>query len=451
MRAGFTLTVVALLSSSAFAGNNYVQHNLVSDIDGLADQTDPRLVNPWGLASSPTSPFWVANNHTGTSTVYNTAGQPFPTANPLVAMIPTTPTMPAAQNPQPSAVAGIVFNDTTGFNVASGKPAVFIFVTENGTISAWNPGADPANAILMVDNSASGVQYTGLAVANSAAGPWLYAANFKAGTVDTFDANFTPTATSGGFTDPALPLGFAPFNIQKIGRKIYVTYAMQDGQGQEGVAGPGNGFVNVFDFNGNLITRLISNGKLNSPWGVALAPENFGDFSHALLVGNFGDGTINAYDSCSGEYLGTLNDADGQAISIPGLWALRFGNGHNGGDATTLYFTAGISGSGAIEDHGLLGAIQTSDAAPPPAKPASSAIAIQNFAFLPTPVSVAVGTQIVWTNNDAAAHNVIADDNKFGSEAINQGQAFSQVLTAPGTYSYHCSFHPFMKGKIVVQ
>ena len=169
-------------------------------------------------------------------------------------------------------------------------------------------------------------------------------------------------------------------NIQRIGRKLYVTYAMQDGQGQEGIAGPGNGSVNVFDFSGNLLGRLISNGNLNSPWGVALAPENFGDFSHALLVGNFGDGTIHAYDPCSGDHLGTLNDPNGQVISIPGLWALRFGNGHNGGDATTLYFAAGIPGSGVVEDHGLFGSIQPADTAPAPTKLASSAINIQNFA-----------------------------------------------------------------------
>jgi uncharacterized protein (TIGR03118 family) len=289
----------------------------------------------------------------------------------------------------------------------------FLFATEDGTISGWNPDTDPANAILLVDNSAAGAQYTGLAVANTDSGPMLYATNFRAGTIDVFDATLAPVAAAGGFADPTLPVGFAAFNIQRIGRKLYVTYAMQDGQGQEGIAGPGNGFVDVFDFNGNLLARLISNGKLNSPWGVALAPENFGDFSHALLVGNFGDGAINAYDACSGDYLGTLSDADGQAISIPGLWALRFGNGHNGGDASTLYFTAGIPGSGAVEDHGLLGSIQTADSAPAPPKPAINAIDIGNFAFVPTPVSVTAGTQTIWTNRDNTTHTITTDDNRF--------------------------------------
>jgi len=220
---------------------------------------------------------------------------------------------------------------------------------------------------------------------------------------------------------------------------------------QDGTAGPGNGFVDVFDFNGNLLTRLISNGNLNSPWGIALAPENFGDFSHALLVGNFGDGTINAYDPCSGDYLGTAGDSNGQVISIPGLWALRFGNGHDGGDANTLYFTAGITGSGALGDHGLFGSIQTADSVPAPPKPTSSAIDIRNFAFSPTPVTVPAGTQIIWTNQDGTGHTVVADDHRFGSQVLGQGQTFSQALTTPGSYSYHCSIHPFMKGRIVVQ
>ena len=450
--ANATIALFVFLPPAVFGANLYTQHNLVSDVPGMADQTDAHLVNPWGLAASSTSPFWVANNHSGTSTLYNSSGQPFPAATPLVVIVPAPPAPQASQNPRPSAVVGVVFNDMAGFNVAPGKPALFLFATEDGTISGWSSAADPVNAILMVDNSANGAQYTGLAIANSDAGdPMLYAANFRAGTVDSFDGNFAPAASPGRFSDPTLPAGFAPFNIQKIGRKLYVTYAMQDGQGQEGIAGPGNGFVNVFDFNGNLLGRLISNGNLNSPWGVALAPENFGDFSHALLVGNFGDGTIHAYDPCSGDHLGTLNDPNGQVISIPGLWALRFGNGHNGGDATTLYFTAGIPGSGVIEDHGLFGSIQTADTAPAPTKPASSAINIQNFAFVPTPVTVAVGTQLIWTNKDGAGHTITADDNHFGSQILDQGQTFSQTLTAPGTYSYHCSIHPFMKGKIVVQ
>ena len=407
VQARAAIALLASLSPALFGANLYTQHNLVSDVPGMADQTDAHLVNPWGLTMSPTSPFWVANNHSGTSTLYNSAGQPFPAASPLVVTVPTPPAAQAAQNPQPSTPSGIVFNDTAGFTAGGGSPAPFILATEDGTISTLNSGA---NAVVMIDNSASGAQYTGLAIANSSAGPMLYAANFKAGTIDAFDANFAPVAAPGGFADPALPAGFAPFNIQRIGRKLYVTYALQDGQGQEGIAGPGNGFVNVFDFSGNLLGRLISNGSLNSPWGLALAPENFGDFSDALLVGNFGDGTINAYDSCSGAYLGTLNDANGQAISIPGLWALRFGNGHSGGDATMLYFTAGIPGSGSIEDHGLFGSIQAGTPPPSPALPPTAAINIQNFEFVPTPVSLAPRTQLTWTNEDSTGHTVISNN-----------------------------------------
>ena len=356
-----TAALLVCFSPTLVGANLYVQHNLVSDIPGLADQTDPRLVNPWGLSASSTSPFWVANNRSGTSTIYNGAGQPFPAATPLVVTVPVPRVAQAAQNPQPAAPTASVFNDTTGFNVASGPPAIFLFATQDGTISAWHPGVDPVHAILIIDNSAAATQYTGMAVANTSNGPLLYAANFRGGTIDVFDTNFAPATAPGGFVDPNLPAGFAAFSIQRIGHKLYVTYAMQDG-----TAGPGNGFVDVFDFNGNLLTRLISNGNLNSPWGIALAPENFGDFSHALLVGNFGDGTINAYDPCSGDYLGTAGDSNGQVISIPGLWALRFGNGHDGGDANTLYFTAGITGSGALGDHGLFGSIQTADSVPAP-------------------------------------------------------------------------------------
>jgi uncharacterized protein (TIGR03118 family) len=449
-RMRFRVAILAFIAPTLFGANSYVQHNLVSDLPGMADQTDANLVNPWGLATSSISPFWVGNNHSGISTVYNTAGRPFPLATPLVVAVPLPPAARTSSNPPPAAPTGITFNDTPGFNVAAGKPALFLFAAEDGTVSGWNAGVDPANAILLVDNSASGAVYKGLAAANTDSGPMLYATNFNSGAIDVFDANFAPVAAQGGFTDPALPAGFAPFNIQRIGRKLYVTYAMQNDQRHDDVAGIGNGFVDTFDFNGNLLGRLISNGNLNSPWGLALAPENFGDFSHALLVGNFGDGTINAYDPCSGAYLGTLNDVNGQAVSILGLWALRFGNGHNGGDANTLYFTAGIPGSGAVEDHGLFGGIQTADSVPPPNMP-SSAINVSNFAFTPTPVTVAAGTQVIWTNQDSVVHTIVADDNRFGSPVLDNQQTFSQTLTAPGTYSYHCSIHPFMKGKIIVQ
>ena len=434
----------AALASSAAGANRYTQHNLVSDIPGAADQTDPNLVNPWGISMSSTSPFWISNNHSGVAAVYNGQGQPIPAASPIVVRIP----VPSGDT-QPAAPTGQVFNDTTGFNV-SGQPAMFIFATEDGTISGWSSAADRANSIVLVDNSTLGAVYKGLAVASTNNGPMLYAANFQAGTVDVYDANLTPVVSTGAFSDSNLPSGFAPFNIQRIGRKLYVTYAKQNEAKHDDIAGPGNGFINVFDFNGSLLGRLVSNGALNSPWGLTIAPGNFGDFSNALLVGNFGDGTINAFDPCSGEFLGNLQDNNGVALAIPGLWALNFGNGRGAGDANTLYFTAGIPGSGNLEDHGLFGSIQVADAAPA-AQPQASPATINNFAFMPSTITIAAGTQVQWTNQDGTAHTVTADDNRFHSDILDQTQTFSQTFSATGTYPYHCSIHPFMKGKIVVQ
>ena len=230
--------------------------------------------------------------------------------------------------------------------------AHFIFATEDGTIAAWTGGTA---ASLKVDNSGSGAVYKGLAIGNNGSGNHLYAANFNSGTVDVFDASFAPVTVSGGFTDPNLPSGFAPFNIQNINGNLVVTFAKQDAAKHDDVAGPGNGFVDVFDANGVLLRRLVSNGPLDSPWGLALAPAGFGIFSGDLLVGNFGDGTINAFNPITGALLGHLTDLSGSPITIEGLWALLFGNGGNGGTADELFFTAGIPGTGAVEDHGLFG------------------------------------------------------------------------------------------------
>jgi uncharacterized protein (TIGR03118 family) len=346
------LFCVAVLRPPLQAANSYVQTNLVSDLPGMAAQTDPNLINPWGLAASSSSPFWISDNHAGASTLYNGAGQAFPTANPLVVQVPA----PANAQP-PAAPTGVVFNDTAAF-LLGGSPASFIFSSEDGTITAWN-GAAGGAAMLMADNSGAGAIYKGLAIGVSpTSGPMIYATNFYAGTIDTFDGSFSPRTTPGGFVDPNLPSSFAPFGIQRIGRKLFVTYAMQDSARHDDVAGAGNGFIDVFDLDGNLAARLVSGGKLNSPWGLALSPAYFGDFGNVLLVGNFGDGTVNAFDPWSGTYLGTLQDPGGNPLGIPGLWALQFGNNHNGGDAETLYFTAGIPGTGSVEDHGLFGSIQ---------------------------------------------------------------------------------------------
>jgi uncharacterized protein (TIGR03118 family) len=252
-----------------------------------------------------------------------------PVTLPLVVAVPGGPT-------------GTVFNGTAGFKL-NGQPAKFLFDTEGGQLLAWNAGT----AAQVVATTPDAI-YKGLAIA----GNLLYAANFHAGTIDVFNDAFAPTTVPGGFTDPDLPKGFAPFNVQEIAGRIVVAYAKQDAKAEDEEAGPGLGFVDVFDTSGHLIRRLISNGDLNAPWGLALAPRHFGPFSGDLLVGNFGDGAINAYDPRTGASEGTLMNKDGNQIKINGLWALRFGNGVIG-TPHTLLFTAGIGD----EDHGLFGEI----------------------------------------------------------------------------------------------
>jgi uncharacterized protein (TIGR03118 family) len=302
------------------------------------------------VSLNPAGPFWVSNNRSGNTTLYTSLGEQF---GPAVVRIPPPANGGAASRPTAQ-----VYNPTPGFEVSSGKPAAFLFATDNGTIAGWNSDADPANAIVMVDNSGAGAVYKGLALGINNSAPVLYAANFGAGTVDAFDASFKPLATSGGFNDPDMPAGFAPFNIQRFGRRLFVTYARQDDAKRNSVPGPGNGYIDVFDLDGNLRRRLVSGGDLNAPWGLALAPGFFGDYSNTLLVANTGDGTIRAYDPAGGESLGALPRADGTPLFIEALRALVFGNGRTGGDANVLYFTAGISGGGRPGDHGLFGSIQ---------------------------------------------------------------------------------------------
>jgi uncharacterized protein (TIGR03118 family) len=339
---------------SARAQSAYAQHNLVSDVPGLADHTDPNLLNPWGIAFSATSPFWISDNHSGLSTLYNGSGTP----QTLVVTVPP----PAGCTP-PGAPTGIIFNNTTNFIVASNAAARFIFATEDGTISAWASGA---TAVLKVDNSASSAIYKGLALGNAAGSNYLYAADFHNGKIDVVDENFSPVTLAGSFTDPRIPAGFAPFGIESIGTNLWVTYAKQDADKEDDVPGPGNGYVDIFDTSGNLVKRFASNGALDSPWGVALAPAGFGRFAGHLLIGNFGDGTINAFDPASGALVGPLSTTNGVPIAIEGLWGLKFGNGGNGGDTNTLYFTAGIAAGGALEDHGLFGSISAVFRAPTP-------------------------------------------------------------------------------------
>ena len=325
----------------------FFQTNLTSDLAGVAPNQDSKLMNPWGIAFGPTTPIWISDNKTGFSTVYNGAGQPFPILSPLQVTIP-----PPAGGQPPAAPTGIVFNSGTDF-----AGSHFIFATEDGAIAAWTSGS---NAVLEADNSPAGTVYKGLA----RIGGMLYATDFHGGKVDVFNSSFAQVTVSGGFTDPNLPAGYAPFNIENINGMLYVTFAKQDADKHDDVSGPGNGFVDVFDSNGVLQKRLISNGPLNSPWGLALAPSGFGSFGGDLLVGNFGDGTINAFDPGSGTFLGVLKDANGHPIVNEGLWGLAFGNGAQGASTSALYFTAGIPGPDSVEDHGLFGDIQ---AVPEPA------------------------------------------------------------------------------------
>jgi uncharacterized protein (TIGR03118 family) len=332
----FVSPPVLAKSSRVFkAGSGfYQQTNLVSDVPGLAKFTDPHLVNPWGISYSPTSPFWISDNATGFSTLYNSQGQPLS----LVVTIPQTP-----GNPHPGSPTGTVFNNTPGFVIQAGSksgPSLFLFATADGTISGWNPNVDMTHAIIAVNHPTSAV-YFGLAIGTNASGTFLYAANFF-GSIDVFDQKFAPAHLHGSFHDPNLPAGYFPYNIQNLGGKLWVTYGGLD-----------KGYVDVYDTDGNLIRRVVSGDHLYFPWGIAIAPAHFGQFSNDLLVGNTGNGLINAYDPQTGHFLGQLLDKAGKPIVIEGLWGLAFGNGGNGGDRNTLYFTAGIY----FYFHGLFGSL----------------------------------------------------------------------------------------------
>ena len=358
-RNALTLAVALLITgvpsmSQPAPPAGYQQTNLVSDVPGLAMVTDPNLVNAWGMSFGPSTFIWVSDNATGVATLYTGSGTP----QSLVVTIP-----PPEGGAGPSAPTGQLFNSGAGFEVSPGKPALFIFVTEDGTISGWNPTVDPVvpsaipsrHAVLKVDRSVRGAVYKGVALNDSS--DHLYAANFRFGTVEVFDASWT---LIDSVTDPNIPPGYAPFNIQNLGGALYVTFAKQDPDRADDVAGPGNGFVDILDPVTNTFTRLISgqpgNAPLNSPWGLAIAPSTeFGEFSGALLVGNFGDGAIHAFDRDTGAFLGALRNAGGGPIKIDGLWALVFGRrGANNGPTNTLFFTAGPND----ERHGLFGKLE---------------------------------------------------------------------------------------------
>ena len=339
---------------------------LVSNLAGHAAVQDPALQNAWGIAFSPAgSPFWVNDNHTGCSTLYDGAGNKIPlqVSIPLPGNIiagascqPADPNNPP--NPAPAAPTGIIWNPSSAFLVPGTKiPAVFIFDTEDGTLSAWAGGLNPAtNAVIAADKSSSGAVYKGLAFGVNAKGALLFATNFSGGTIDVFgptgaDGFFTPATTDGGFVDPSVPAGYAPFGISNIDGDLFVTYAQQKADKHDDLAGPGHGFVDVFDTDGHLLRRFAGRGSLNSPWGVARASFAFGRFSGKILIGNFGNGRIGAFNN-DGSLVGELEDTHGRPLAIDGLWTLTLGGGR-GSSSDTLFFAAGPNG----ETDGLFGTI----------------------------------------------------------------------------------------------
>jgi uncharacterized protein (TIGR03118 family) len=343
--------------------NRYMVTKLTSDLSGAAN-TDPVLQNAWGVAFTPgASPFWIADNATGCATLYDGQGVPQPQP-PLKVRIPLPGgTLPPTAckpidprhppNPTPAAPTGVVWNPSSAFLVPNQNPpktATFIFATEDGTISAWTGGLTPPDAAVLAADNSTGAVYKALVFGTNAGGVFLFATNFRAGTIDVFDHTYNIVSSAGGFTDPKIPAGYAPFGIQNINGDLFVTYAKQNAQKHDDVAGPGNGFVDVFDTDGHLLRRFASHGTLNSPWGVARASFAFGRFSGDILIGNFGDGKINVFDS-DGNFRDTLKDG-GKPLVIDGLWTLTLGGGRNS-NSDTLYFTAGPNG----ETDGLFGTI----------------------------------------------------------------------------------------------
>jgi uncharacterized protein (TIGR03118 family) len=307
---------------------------LVSDGSVSAPHTDPNLKNGWGVVFNPTGFVWVSDNATQKSTLYDGNGVP----QSLVV------TIPPAGSRQPAGPTGIVFNSSTDFQVTANNltgSAVFLWATDAGTIAGWSPKVLPTAAVNAYDDGAGGAVYKGLALSQNNGNNVLYAADFHNGKVDIFNATFNKIQLQGTFTDPTLPAGMAPFGIQAIGSLIYVTFAVRGPDGRTQTNGPGNGVVDAFDSDGRLVRRIAAGGVLNSPWGVTMAPPNFGKFSGELLVGNFGDGTINAFDPSSGASLGPLTQADGSSIRQPGLWGMAFGNGVQNQPVNTLFFAAG--------------------------------------------------------------------------------------------------------------
>lgn len=346
--------VVFLFSSLVFA-QHYTQTNLVSNT-GSAPVNDPNIQNAWGLISGPGTPFWVSNNAGGTSTLYsvNAAG----TAATIVPLVVTVSNAPS--QPSPGSPTGVMFNGSpTDFLLAPGKPAFFMFATEDGTIQGWNPGVMPTTAVIKVDNSQvpnakNGAVYKGATIAEIDGKHFILAANFRSRHIDVFDTNFKQvTISEDAFEDDSIPHDFAPFNVQGLGPNIYVTFAKQDAAKHDPVGGAGFGFVDVFNSHGRLLQRLEHGPWLNAPWGVVWATQHFGEFTNTILIGQFRGGNVASFNPVTGRFIGNMLNSDGTTLTIDGLWALRFGNDAAAGPGTTLFFTAGPNG----EVNGLFGTL----------------------------------------------------------------------------------------------
>jgi uncharacterized protein (TIGR03118 family) len=350
LRVGWTaalaLVAISLLGLPAYA-QSYQVTRLVSDIANITgdNPADADLGNPWGLVASPTSPWWVADNGTGVSTLYNGNGV-------KQGLTVTIPDWTGSGTGVPS---GIAFNGTSDFQLTTNNPATFLFDSEDGTIQGWNHNVNATTSVIEVNNFDSGAVYKGLALASAGGNNYLYATNFNAGTVEVYDKNFQPHSFgANAFVDSTIPSGFAPFGIQLVGNHLIVTYAKQNAAKHDDVAGPGNGYVDVWDTSGNLIGRLPHLIQMNSPWGIALAPANFGAFSSDLLIGNFGSGSIMVFNpNPPFNFIGLMQDEAKLQLRIDKLWAIEFGNGHSAGPTNTLFFTAGTFD----ETYGIFGNI----------------------------------------------------------------------------------------------
>jgi uncharacterized protein (TIGR03118 family) len=405
------LSALVNVSQLQAQSNSYKQTNLSSDTQGTAPNTDANMINPWGIAYIPGNPFWIADNNSGKATLYDKTG----------ALQGTFTIPPPGESSNLATPTGVAANTAGGFNV-NGISSSFLFVTEDGTISGWY--SNLPSAVLKVDNSGTGAVYKGAALVTETGGnEVLLVANFNSGVVESYDSTFTPIVLQGTFQDPTLPAGFAPFGIHVIGpNKVVVTYAQQDALKHDPVHAAGAGYVSLFDFQGNFQNRIASQGTLNAPWGVAVAPSGFGQFQGALLVGNFGDGTINAFDMASQNFLGQLQDSNGNVITNASLWELLFDATGQTGNPGTLYITAGLNN----EQHGLFAAIT-------PNSSSSTGPADFSLAITPATLTISAGQTASFTVTATALNGFNSPITSFAcsGEPAGTNCQFSKTTLNP--------------------